>query len=201
MARYTGPKCRLCRREGYSICGCKKCALTKRDRPPGVQRWQSRKPSEYSFQLREKQKVKRIYGVLERQFRRFFHLAERAKGNTGENLLFLLERRLDNVVYRAGFGATRAAARQMVSHGHVTINGRKVDIPSALVKPGDVIAPRREKSVLMFQGSFEESKGRNAPSWLEPDESAPKATILGLPTRDEVEHPITEQLIVELCSR
>ncbi|MBI4612169.1 MAG: 30S ribosomal protein S4 [Planctomycetes bacterium] len=201
MGRYTGPKCRRCRREGHSVCGCKKCALTRRDRPPGMVRWQTKKPSEYAFRLREKQKVKRIYGLLERQFRRFFSMAERAKGNTGENLLVLLERRLDNVLYRAGFGTTRPFARQLVAHGHVTVNGRKVDVASYLVRPGDLVQARREKAVQLFKANHEDTKARNAPSWLEVDGEGAKLKVIGLPKRQEIEDPISEQLIVEIASR
>jgi len=201
MARYTGPKCRLCRREGYSLCGKKKCALPRRDQPPGIQRWGGRKPSDYAYQLREKQKVKRIYGLLARQFRRIYDIADRARGNTGQNLLLLLERRLDNVVFRAGFGTTRPFARQMIGHGHVTVNGRKCDIPSYLVKPGDVIKARKEKSVNLFKANFEETKGRSAPAWVESEESATEIKVIGMPSREDVPDPIQEQLIVELLSR
>ncbi len=201
MARYRGPKCRLCRREGYSVCGCKKCALTRRDKPPGVQRWQTRKLSDYGVHLREKQKVKRIYGMLEKQFRRFFSIASKSKGNTGETLLIMLERRLDNVIYRAGFASTRSWARQIVNHGHITVNGRRCDIASYLVKPGDIIQARREKSAALLKSNHEETKGRNAPSWLESDGEAARAKVLGMPTRQEIDDPIQEQLIVEICGR
>ena len=201
MARYTGPKCRLCRREGYALCGCRKCAYTRKDRPPGEQRRFRPKQSEYALQLREKQKVKRLYGVLEKQFRRFFAMADKAKGNTGETLLVLLERRLDNVVFRSGYATTRAFARQIVSHGHLTINGRKCDVPSYLVKPGDVVKARRDKSSNLIKANFEETKGRNAPSWVEVDEEAGAVKVIGMPIRQEIDDPIKEQLIVEFCSR
>ena len=158
MARYTGPKCRLCRREGVMLylkgsrCFTGKCAIKRRETPPGMHGWRRTRRSEYGTRLREKQKVKRWYGVLDRQFQRYFEIAERMKGNTGENLLLILERRLDSVLYWTGFATSRPHARQMIRHGHVRVNGRKVDIPSALVKAGDEITPNeRESSKVIFK--------------------------------------------------
>ncbi len=209
MARTTGPKCKLCRREGMKLflkgsrCETVKCGLAKREYGPGMHTWRRRsKLSEYAIHLREKQKVKRYYGVLEKQFRRYFDLAERQKGNTGENLLILLERRLDNVVYCAGFGLSRANARQLVRHGHIAVNGKKVDIPSYSVRVGDVITPRRaEKDGSLVKDNLEISRGRTAPGWLQVQEDPPAVTVVALPTRDQVGLEVEEQLVVEFCSR
>lgn len=201
MGRYIGPRCRLCRREGYSVCGCKKCALARRDRPPGIPHFGARKQTDYAVHLREKQKVKRIYGLLERQFRRFFAQADRMKGNTGETLLVLLERRLDNVVFRAGFAPTRRFARQLVTHGHVMVGGQRVDRPGYLVNPGEVIQGMREKGTNLFKANFEQTKGRTAPSWLAVEDAEARVKVIGLPPRAEIQDPINEQLIVEFCSR
>ncbi len=208
MARYTGPKCRLCRREAMKLylkgdrCYSDKCAIERRNYPPG-QHGQGRvKFSEYGQQLREKQKVKRIYGVLERQFRRYFETAERMKGITGENLLVLLERRLDNVVFRLGFANSRAEARQLVLHRHFTVNGRTVNIPSYLVKPGDVIE-LKEKSRKMGRilDSLEAVARRGVPQWLELEKEQFRGTVKALPVRSDLTMPIQEQLVVELYSR
>ena len=208
MARYIGPVCRLCRREAMKLflkgerCYTEKCAIEKRNFPPG-QHGKTRKAklAGYGIQLREKQKVKRIYGVLEEQFRRYFEQAERTRGITGETLLQLLERRLDNVVYRLGFGTSRAQARQLVRHGHFTVNGRKVDIPSFSVKPGDVVAVRqssRQNASILH--AIEEVKGRGIPEWLLFDGEA-SGKVSSIPTREQINLPVQEQLIVELYSK
>ncbi len=211
MARYIGPVCRLCRREGTKLflkgerCHTDKCAIETRNFVPG-QHGKSRrmraKLAGYGVQLREKQKVKRTYGVLENQFRRYFEKAERARGITGETLLQLLERRFDNVVYRLGFATSRPQARQLVRHGHFTVNGSKVNIPSFSVKPGDVVAVRSssEKNVMIVH-AMEEVKGRGIPEWLQLAADQPSATIKALPTREQINLPVQEQLIVELYSK
>ncbi len=209
MARYIGPVCRLCRREGMKLflkgerCYTEKCAIEKRNFAPG-QHGKSRKSKMlgYGIQLREKQKVKRIYGVLEDQFRRYFEQAERTRGITGETLLQLLERRLDNVAYRAGFATSRPAARQLVRHGHFTVNGRKVDIPSFSVKPGDVVSVRAvsRKSPAILH-ALEEVKGRGVPEWLQFDSEGMTAKISSIPNRQQINLPVQEQLIVELYSK
>jgi len=209
MARYIGPVCRLCRREAMKLflkgerCYTEKCAIEKRNFPPG-QHGKTRKAklAGYGLQLREKQKVKRIYGVLEDQFRRYFEAAERTRGITGETLLQLLERRLDNVAYRLGLATSRPQARQLVRHGHLTVNGRKVDIPSFSVKPGDVVALRgtSQKSPAVLH-ALEEVKGRGVPEWLVFDPTALSARISSIPTREQINLPVQEQLIVELYSK
>jgi small subunit ribosomal protein S4 len=209
MARYIGPACRLCRREGMKLflkgerCYTEKCAIERRNVPPG-QHGKTRKAKlvGYGLQLREKQKVKRIYGVLENQFRRYFELAERQRGITGTVLLQLLERRLDNVVYRLGFGTSRAQARQLVRHGHVLVNERKVDIPSYLVRAGDVvrIRPSSQQSPVIVH-ALEEVKARGVPDWLELDAATCSGRVVALPTRDQINLPVQEQLIVELYSK
>ena len=209
MARYIGPVCRLCRREGMKLflkgerCYTEKCAIEKRNFAPG-QHGKTRKSklAGYGVQLREKQKVKRIYGVLEDQFRRYFEQAERTRGITGETLLQLLERRLDNVAYRLGFATSRAQARQLVRHGHFTVNGRKADIPSFSVKPGDVVAIRQSsRSNPAILHALEEVKGRGVPDWLSFDQAAMAAKIGSIPTREQINLPVQEQLIVELYSK
>jgi small subunit ribosomal protein S4 len=209
MARYIGPVCRLCRREAMKLflkgerCYTEKCAIEKRNFPPG-QHGKTRKAkiAGYGLQLREKQKVKRIYGVLEDQFRRYFEQAERTRGITGETLLQLLERRLDNVAYRLGFATSRAQARQLVRHGHFTVNGRKVDIPSFSVKPGDVISIRQSsRNAPAILHALEEVKGRGVPEWLSFDQAAMAARIGSIPTRAQINLPVQEQLIVELYSK
>jgi small subunit ribosomal protein S4 len=209
MARYIGPVCRLCRREGMKLflkgerCYTDKCAIEKRNVPPG-QHGRSRKAKMvgYGVQLREKQKVKRTYGVLENQFRRYFEAADRQKGVTGELLLQMLERRLDNVVYRLGFATSRPQARQLVRHGHFTVNGKKVDIPSYSVRAGDMIAVRgtsvQNPTILH---AMEEVKGRGVPEWLMLESGAVSARISQLPTRAQINLPVQEQLIVELYSK
>ena len=208
MARYIGPVCRLCRREGMKLflkgerCYTEKCAIEKRNFAPG-QHGKTRKSKlqGYGVQLREKQKVKRIYGVLEDQFRLYFEQAERTRGITGETLLQLLERRLDNVAYRSGFATSRPAARQLVRHGHFTVNGRKVNIPSFSVKPGDVVAIRESsRKAPSIVHALEEVKGRGVPEWLQFDAAALSAKIGSVPTREQINLPVQEQLIVELYS-
>jgi small subunit ribosomal protein S4 len=209
MARYIGPVCRLCRREGMKLflkgerCYTEKCAIEKRNFAPG-QHGKTRKSklAGYGVQLREKQKVKRIYGVLEDQFRRYFEQAERTRGITGETLLQLLERRLDNVAYRLGFATSRAQARQLVRHGHFTVNGRKVDIPSFSVKPGDIVSIRQtSRNNPAILHALEEVKGRGVPEWLSFDQAAMSAKIGSVPTREQINLPVQEQLIVELYSK
>jgi small subunit ribosomal protein S4 len=209
MARYTGPVCRLCRREGMKLflkgerCYSEKCAIEKRNFAPG-QHGKTRKAklAGYGVQLREKQKVKRIYGVLEDQFRRYFEQAERMRGITGETLLQLLERRLDNVAYRLGLATSRPQARQLVRHGHLTVNGRKVDIPSFSVKPGDLVALRASShKAPAVVHALEEVKGRGVPEWLSFDPNAFAGKISSIPTREQINLPVQEQLIVELYSK
>lgn len=208
MPSVLGPKCKLCRREGMKLflkgerCESAKCAFAKRDYPPGMHTWRRGKVSDYALQLREKQKVKRFYGVRERQFRRYFAEAERLPGNTGETLLAMLERRLDNVVCRAGFAISRGEARQLVAHGHVTVNDRKVDIPSYLCKPGDVIGIRdKGTSIQRVKARLAKLRGRPVPSWLQLDAENVRVKVLANPTREEISLPVQEQLIVEFCSR
>lgn len=208
MARYTGPVCRLCRREGLKLylkgdrCYSDKCAVERKAYAPGQHGRQRVKYSEYGLQLREKQKAKRIYGVLERQFRGYFEKAERQKGITGENLLRLLERRLDNVVYRLGYASSRAEARQLVRHGHFTVNGRRVNIPSYLVKIGDVIkvAEKSTKSP-KFKELAEAAVHKTPPAWLERNLEAWEGRVLAFPSREEIDTGIQEHLIVELYSK
>ena len=209
MARYIGPVCRLCRREGMKLflkgerCYTDKCAIEKRNVPPG-QHGRSRKAKivGYGIQLREKQKVKRTYGVLENQFRRYFEAADRQKGVTGELLLQMLERRLDNVVYRSGFATSRAQARQLVRHGHFSVNGKKVDIPSYSVRQGDMVAVRGTSSQNpTIQHAMEEVKGRGIPDWLSFNPGDLTGRVSSLPTREQINLPVQEQLIVELYSK
>ena len=208
MARYTGPLCRLCRRENTELflkgerCYTDKCAIKRRNYPPG-QHGQGRvKVSDYGVQLREKQKVRRIYGILEKQFRGYFERADRMKGVTGENLLTLLERRLDNVVYRLGFASSRIEARQLVRHGHFTLNGRKANIPSIQVKVADVIELReKSRNVAAIVESLDAVVRRGIPQWLELDKDAYKGVMKLLPVREDITMPIQEQLIVELYSK
>lgn len=208
MARYTGPVCRLCRREGIKLylkgdrCYSEKCAVDKRSYPPGQRSRARRKVTEYGLQLREKQRARRIYGILERQFKRYFDQAERQKGITGENLLRLLERRLDNVVYRLGFARSRVDARQLVRHGHFTVNGRRVNIPSYLVRIEDEIAVAdKSRELPLFAGMAESAAQKTPPHWLEVDIEKMKGQVVGLPAREDIDVPIQEHLIVELYSR
>ncbi len=209
MARYRGAVCRLCRREGEKLflkgerCHTDKCAIDRRNFPPG-QHGKRRRPRMlgYGLQLREKQKVRRIYGILEKQFRRYFEKAVVRKGITGELLLQFLERRLDNVVYRMGLGVSRAQARQSVRHGHFQVNGRKVTIPSYLVKPGDAVEVRsksRENPSLL--ANRESTAHQSVPAWIEVDRENLKAKILALPQRQDIALPVQEQMIVELYSK
>ncbi len=208
MARYTEAVCRLCRREGLKLylkgdrCYSDKCAMNKRAFAPGQHGQGRKKVSEYGIQLREKQKVRRIYGIQEKQFRLYFAKAERQKGIVGENLLRLLECRLDNVAYRLGFGVSRAEARQLVRHGHFTVNGKKVNIPSYLVRIGDTIAVKeKSKESPKFQGMLEALAHKTIPAWLDLDKTALVAKVVTLPTREDIDIAINEQLIVELYSR
>jgi small subunit ribosomal protein S4 len=208
LARYTESVCRLCRRENLKLflkgerCYTDKCAIERRNYPPG-QRGQGRpKFSEYSIQLREKQKVKRMYGLLEKQFRRTFAEASRTKGITGETLLVLLERRLDNVAYRLGFATSRAEARTLVRHGHVLVNGKKVNIPSYTVRAGDVVSVKEPSRQLgRVQSAMEGAQRRGVPDWAEVDRDTCSGKIKILPTRSDVTMPINEKLIVELYSK
>ncbi len=209
MARYLGAVCRLCRREGMKLflkgerCYTDKCAIEKRPVPPGQHgRARKAKMVGYGVQLREKQKVKRTYGILENQFRRYFEAADRQKGITGQLLLQMLERRLDNVVYRLGFATSRPQARQLVRHGHFTVNGKKVDIPSFQVRQGDIVAVRASSATnVTIQHATEEVKGRGVPEWLLLDGGALSGRISQLPTREQINLPVEEQLIVELYSK
>lgn len=209
MARYTGSVCRLCRRENMKLflkgdrCHTEKCGVERRNYAPG-QHGQGRiKVSDYGTQLREKQRVKRTYGLLEKQFRSYFGMADRMKGVTGENLLILLERRLDSVVYRAGFGTSRAEARCLVRHAHFQVNGRKVNIPSYQVRPGDVVELReKSQKVARINEALDGVMRRGIPSWVELDRKAFKAVLKTLPVREEMNTPaFQEQLIVELYSK
>lgn len=211
MARYTGPVCRLCRREGAKLylkgdkCYGDKCAFSKRAYAPGQHGQGRKKVSEYGLQLREKQKARRIYGILEGQFRKYFDRAERTKGITGENLLVLLERRLDNVVFRMGFAASRNQARQMVRHGLMTVNGRRVNIPSFQVRVGDVVAVHETSMESPIIKMMIETYGsKTVPAWVEDVTVTPEAVsakVARFPSREEIDCPIVEHLIVELYSR
>ena len=207
MATYREAKCRLCRREGAKLflkgdkCYNGKCPFEKRPVAPGPHGAGRRKVSEYGQQLREKQKVKRIYGVQEGQFRMYYEKADAMKGITGENMLSLLERRLDNVIYRMGLGVSRAQARQLVNHGHFTVNGKKVNIPSYIVKAGDVVAVRENKKSNKYFTAVKESKLTPAPKWMEFDAEKLEGKIVSIPVREEIDTPIQEQMIVELYSK
>ncbi|MGQ9915144.1 MAG: 30S ribosomal protein S4 [Thermogutta sp.] len=208
MGRFTGPVCRLCRREGAKLflkgtrCDTEKCAFERHRVSPGMQGALRGKPTDYAMHLREKQKVKRYYGVLERQFRRYFDIASRSATNTGEVLLSLLERRLDNVVYRLGFGLSRSQARQIIRHGHILVNGKRVDIPSYSVQPGDVVTVKnRPKSLQVVQASLAERQ-QDVPDYLNlVAGQIPEGHVLREPTLDEVGIPVQPQLIIEFCSR
>jgi small subunit ribosomal protein S4 len=207
MARYRDAKCRLCRREGMKLflkgarCFTDKCAIERRNYPPGQHGLNRGKLTAFGVQLREKQKAKRIYGLLESQFRRYFERAERQKGATGENLLRLLELRLDNVVHRLGFAASRRESRQMVAHGHFQVNGRKVSVPSYLVKPGDVIELRpTSKLGPRVDDNLNAGRGQ-IPQWIEVQPEARRGTVRSVPLREDIQIPVSEQLIVELYSK
>ena len=208
MARYTGAVCRLCRREGMKLylkgdrCYTDKCAIARRNYAPGQHGQSRKKTSNYGLQLREKQKVRRIYGILEKQFRLYFVKAEKMKGVTGENLLSLLEKRLDNVVYRMGFGESRAESRQLVRHGHFTVNGKKVNIPSFQVSLNDLIAVKAtSKNTDKFKELAEAAEAKNPPQWLSVNAEMMEARVISLPTREDIDMPIEEHLIVELYSK
>ncbi len=208
MARYTGAACKLCRREGQKLflkgerCYSNKCALERRAYAPGQHGQGRKKVSEYGKQLRTKQFAKRYYGVLEGQFRHYFERAEKMSGVTGENLLSLLESRLDNVAYRLGFGTSRAQARQMVLHGHVTVNGKKVNIPSFLVKPGQVIAiSEKARGLELTKQILESTESRPIPKWLDLDKQKMEAKVVAFASREDIDLPIEETLIVELYSK
>ena len=208
MARYTGSVCRLCRREGTKLflkgdrCLSGKCALEKRPNVPGQHGAGRKNVKEYGLQLREKQKAKRYYGVLESQFKGYFEKADKTEGVTGENLLRLLERRLDNVVYRIGLADSRKEARQLVTHGHFRLNGKKVTIPSLIVRAGDVITLREEsRSSEKFKNLIEALDTRITPKWIELDKAQVVAKVAALPARDDVDFPFEEHLIVELYSK
>ena len=208
MARYIDNKCKLCRREGMKLflkgqrCFTDKCALSRRDYPPGVHAQRRSKVTDYGLHLREKQKLKRIYGVMERQFRLYFREAERLKGNTGEQLLSLLERRLDNVVLASGFALSRNHARQMINHGHFRVNDRRVDVASFTVRPGDKVSLRdHAKTKKMVSEAVEVNKSQVVPDWLSVKGGEMQFEVVAMPRRDHVPHPIQEQLIIELCSK
>ena len=208
MARYTGPVCRLCRREGTKLflkgerCMTGKCALDRRSTAPGQHGAANKKVREYGMQLREKQKTRRYYGVLETQFRNYYAEADRKSGMTGENLLVLLERRLDNTVYRMGMAESRKEARQLVLHGHFTLNGKKVTIPSLLVKTGDVIALKeKSRESAKFKALAEDMAQVNKPKWIDANAENLSAKIVAMPQRDDIDFEINEQLIVELYSK
>lgn len=206
MARYTGPSCRICRREGTKLflkgdrCYTDKCSVSKREYAPGQHGQQRKKVSEYGLQLREKQKTRKFYGVLESQFRKYFEMAVKRKGITGENLLQILETRLDNVVYRIGYANSRAEARQLVRHAHFLLNGKKVNIPSLLVSAGDVIEVReKSKDIPSIKAMGEVT--RSIPKWLDVDTNSFTGKIVAMPTREEVDLPVKEHYIVELYSK
>ncbi|MGA1864734.1 MAG: 30S ribosomal protein S4 [bacterium] len=208
MARYRESSCRLCRREGEKLflkgdrCFKDKCSIERRNFPPGQHGQRRQKFSDYGMQLREKQKVKRMYGLLEKQFRNYFKKVERQKGITGENLLIKLEMRVDNLVYRLGFACSRNQARLLVTQGHFLVNGRKVNIPSFLAKPSDVIEVKeKSRKMTIIQESMESAIQRGIPNWLELDAENFRGIIKALPSREEITHPIQEQMIVELYSK
>lgn len=208
MARYTGPACKLCRREGKKLylkgerCTSGKCALDRRSTAPGQHGAAKKKMGEYGLQLREKQTTKRYYGVLERQFRNYYDEAARKEGMTGENLLVLLERRLDNAVYRMGLAESHKEARQLVLHCHFTLNGKKVNIPSILVRPGDVIAVKEtSRSSEKIKALAEALESKTAPKWLEVDKANLSAKVVSMPAREDIDFDFNEQLIVELYSK
>ena len=208
MARYTGPVCKLCRREGDKLflkgakCYSEKCPMNDRNFVPGQHGKGRKKTSEYGLQLRAKQKARRYYGVLENQFHHYFEIAERKTGVTGENLLRLLESRLDNVIYRLGWANSRAEARQLVVHNHFTLNGKKVNVPSQLVKAGDVISIKAgSRDSAKIKEILEANEGRPTPTWLDLNRETLEAKVINLPTREEIDAPVEEQLIVEYYSK
>jgi small subunit ribosomal protein S4 len=208
VARYTDALCKVCRREGEKLflkgdrCHTDKCGIERRRYAPGLHGQNRKKLSDYGLQLREKQKIKQTYGIFERQFKKYFYIAEKMKGITGSNLLQLLERRLDNVAYRLGFASNRRQARQLITHGHFTVNGRRITIPSHLVRSGDFISPSESsKKLVVIQESIARAEHRGFPSWVEMDINNLKGKILHLPSREEIALPVQEQLIVELYSK
>lgn len=208
MANYNGPVCRICRREGVKLflkgtrCMTEKCAIERRSYPPGQHGQGRSRVTDYSAQLREKQKLRRMYGLQERQFRGIFKRAERQGGVTGENLLRLLEQRLDNVVYRIGFALSRRQARQLVNHGHILLNGKKADIPSLTTSVGDVITVKsKSHELLAIKSALEVTEGRGDPNWIEVDRDVFRGTINAVPAKDDIGAPVNEQVIVELYSR
>ena len=208
MARYSGPVCRICRRENQKLflkgdrCLTEKCAFERRAYPPGQHGHGRIKFSEYALQLREKQKLKRLYGLAEQQFRLTFHRAEQMKGVTGNNLLSLLERRLDSVAYRLGLAASRSQARMLVRHGHLLVNGKRVDIPSYQLRKGDSVAVcDKSKGLTAIMACVESGKNKDTPQWLDFDRSGMKAMIKDLPTKDDINVPVEERLVVELYSK
>lgn len=207
MARYTESKCRLCRREGGKLflkgdkCYKNSCPFEKRPVAPGQHGTGRKKVSEYGLQLREKQKTKRIYGVLEGQFRHYYEMADRMKGITGENMLCLLERRLDNVIYRMGIGASRSISRQLVTHAHFTVNGRPVNVPSYLVKAGDVIAVKETRKGNKYFTELKQTKKGSMPKWLDFDPEKLEGKIIAMPVREDIDSQIAEHMIVELYSK
>lgn len=208
MARYTEAVCKLCRREGQKLflkgdrCYTDKCAIGRRAYAPGQHGQGRKKNSEYGIQLRAKQMTKRFYGVLEKQFKGYYEIGTKMPGKAGDNLLILLETRLDNVVYRAGWGSSRAEARQLVTHGHFTVNGQKVDIPSYLVKPGEVVAIKdTSKSSTKIKAVLENNASRPKPKWIDVDGAASQTSILAMPTREDIDLEVDETLIVELYSK
>ena len=209
MGRYIGPVCRLCRREGVKLylkgerCYSPKCAMERRPYPPGQHgQKRARRPSDYAVRLREKQKLRRIYGISERQFRNLYEEANRRQGVTGETMLQMLELRLDNVVYRLGFAVSRRQARQLVRHGHITVNGRRVDLPSYRVRPGDEIAvAEKSRNLELIRQNLEAMKGRKVGPWLSLDVEGMKGKFLRLPDREDLALPVNEQLVIEFYSR
>lgn len=210
MGRYLDSSCKLCRREGVKLmlkgirCETAKCPIEKKQRnmAPGMHGWRRGKLKEYAIRLREKQKVKRYYGLLDRQFTKVFHQAERIKGNTGQTLLQLLERRLDNVVYKLNFAPSRKAARQLIVHGHIYVNGRKVNIGDYITKTGDKIRIKgSEKSIKKVKQQLESNPNFTTQNWLQLNREEPSATVVALPSREDVQIPVEEQLVVEFCSR
>ena len=208
MSRYTGSVCKLCRREGTKLflkgerCYTPKCAMERRAYPPGQHGRRRKKPTQYAIQLREKQKLRRTYGVSETQFKNYFRKAERQKGVAGENFLVLLERRLDNVVYRLGFATSRRQARQLVAHGHIMVDGRKVDIPSYLVKAGQVVELKEKaRSIPFVREALELSRQGKTFAWLRPEPERFRGEIVALPTRQDIDLPVSEQLVVEFYSK
>ena len=208
MSRYTGPVCRLCRAEGTKLflkgdrCYTEKCGLTKRNSRPGQHGTKRTKASEYGIRLREKQKLRRFYGINETQFRTVYHKATLMSGQTGHDFLQLLERRLDNIIYRLGLAVSRSQARQLVRHGHFSVNGKKLDIPSALLKSGDVVSARENsREIQLIKENTEVSSSRGIPSWLELNAESLGGKVLSLPLREQIEVPVNEQLVVEFYAR